>query len=500
MHQFTISLLVLLLGGPYVSAQQPVYQCTFEDQPAQLTVKGINGKALNLEASASNRKVMQIPYILKAYKGSFTVMCWAKAATTSQNPYAILEAITGKDDAQKGWTIGVQANGAWYWKIMQGNQTYEYLPTASRQSIRDGKWHQLAFSYDTSKMECSLYYDGERVAIYYTPGLSSMQEAATLNIGGNSKGDLGEWETFNGCIDEVALYQSVLPVASLQQACAKYLPAKKRLSPQAGSQLKVMNYNIWHGGNETGKEVGPQRIVDVIRQSGADIVSMQETYGSGAVIADALGYYFYLRGSNLSIMSRYPIVETLPGEHPFYNGGARIKLNEKKEIAFYTNWLNYPFDYWDMLEKGQSFSTDSMLQQMDAVNGNKLRQILDKISPVVDNADQLPVIFCGDFNSGSHLDWIESTRHLNGGHIAAFPAGKLMMAAGFKDSFREIHPDPLKERGITWTPQFPNAFKDRIDYIYYKGRLQPEQSFTITTHPAHYPSDHAALVTTFRIL
>ncbi|MET6995902.1 endonuclease/exonuclease/phosphatase family protein [Chitinophaga defluvii] len=500
MHQFTISLLILLLGGHYVSAQQPVYQCTFEDQPAQVTAKGISGKALNLEASAPSRKIMQVPYALKGYKGSFTVMCWAKAAKTAQNSYAILEAVSGKEDTQKGWTIGLQANGAWYWKIMQGNQTYEYQPTVQRQSIKDDKWHLLAFSYDTAKMECSMYYDGQQVAIYYTPGISGVQEAATLDIGGRKQGDLEQWEAFNGCVDEVGLYQSALSAEQIQQACTKYMPTKKRPPLQAGNQLKVMNFNIYHGGNETGKEVGPQRVVDVIRQSGADIVSMQETYGSGAVIADALGYYFYLRGSNLSIMSKYPIVETLPGEHPFYNGGARIKLNAQKEIAFYTNWLNYPFDYWDMLEKGQSFSTDSMLQQMEAVNGSKLRQILDKISPVVDRADQLPVIFCGDFNSGSHLDWVESTRHLNGGHVAAFPAGKLMMAAGFKDSFREVHPDPLKERGITWTPQFPNAFQDRIDYIYYKGKLQPLQSFTITTHPAHYPSDHAALVTTFRIL
>jgi endonuclease/exonuclease/phosphatase (EEP) superfamily protein YafD len=46
----------------------------------------------------------------------------------------------------------------------------------------------------------------------------------------------------------------------------------------------------------------------------------------------------------------------------------------------------------------------------------------------------------------------------------------------------------------------PHAFKDRIDYIYYKGKkLQPLKSFTITTHPVRYPSDHAALVTVFNI-
>ena len=37
---------------------------------------------------------------------------------------------------------------------------------------------------------------------------------------------------------------------------------------------------------------------------------MQETYGSGPIIADRLGYYLYLRSSNNSVLSRYPLVET----------------------------------------------------------------------------------------------------------------------------------------------------------------------------------------------
>ena len=63
--------------------------------------------------------------------------------------------------------------------------------------------------------------------------------------------------------------------------------------PDAGGgpgTLDVMTWNIWHGGREDGDDVGPARVAEVIADSGADIVAMQETYGSGERIAEALGF------------------------------------------------------------------------------------------------------------------------------------------------------------------------------------------------------------------
>src|SRR5690606_18601806 len=108
--------------------------------------------------------------------------------------------------------------------------------------------------------------------------------------------------------------------------------------------------------------------------------------------------------------------------------------------------------------------------------------ILNVLRPAIENSDTVPVIVCGDFNSGSHLDWIPNTRHVNKGHVMPFPATLLMHHCHFKDSFREIHPDPLAVRGITWSPAFPDAFPDRIDYIFYRGDiLKAIESKTIDT-------------------
>lgn len=477
-------------------AQTPVYHQSFDEKPGYRISKGIQGRALDLGPLADSRKPISLPYALKNHNASYSVQCWLKASPGTGR-YAVLAANTPKG---AGWQLGVQENGAWYWEMRGEKSVYAYQPTAQRQGVRDAKWHQLTYCYDAEKSEASLYYDGLQVAIYYLEGIAALQQADTLFVGGRPKGDRDEWDTFLGAIDEVKLYKEVLSPAFVVGSYQAHYPMKPTAELPAGAPLKVMNFNIWHGGNETGKDIGPKRVAEVIRSSGADIVSMQETYGSGEKIADELGYYFYLRSSNLSIMSRFPLENTLPGSRSFFNGGAIVRLNAKQRVAFITNWLSYPFDYWDMLEKKKALDIDTLQAKMETHNAGQLRRSLETLKDVVAKADDVPVIFCGDFNSGSHLDWTAATKHLNNGYVVSFPQSRIMLDAGFTDSYRKIHSDPLKQRGITWTPEFPNAFKDRIDYIYYKGKkLEAVQSEVLSKHPVRWPSDHAAILTTFKV-
>lgn len=489
-------LFCLLICSININAQLPVYSNSFPASSNYHSSPSPFGTALDLTISAAKRNVLQETYPLQRGKQSFSVLLWVKAARTIQQPYTIISSHHQTNESKTGWKIAVQSNGAWYWSMDDEKIHHDYFPTVKRQTIKDGRWHQLAFAYDALKEEVWLYYDGINVAVLYIPGFKKTAVEKLL-IGGEVHGDLGEWETFNGCIDEVQLYETAVDPFFIKKNYEKIFPAKAVIRRPA-KDISVITYNIWHGGRETGKETGVERIVDIIKNSGADIISMQETYGSGPAIADALGYYFYLRSSNLSIMSRYPIRETTDGYEPFYNGGVVINLPTNKQLFFFTNWLIYPFDYWDMLEKGKAIDKSDWLQQQEKVNAKRLNDILDKVQLYLNKSDSIPVIFCGDFNAGSHLDWVESTKHLNNEYVMPFPNSLLMEKFGFKDSFRELHPDPLKERGITWSPTFTNAFKDRIDYIYYKGKqLTPKRSLTISTHPVKYPSDHAAVVTVF---
>ncbi|KAL7080566.1 hypothetical protein ACQ4LE_000295 [Meloidogyne hapla] len=155
--------------------------------------------------------------------------------------------------------------------------------------------------------------------------------------------------------------------------------------------------------------------------------------------------------------------------------------------------------------------------------GQNIEQVLSNeiFRRYMKNAEIQPLIVAGDFNSPSHLDWIEETKDIHGGWIFEWPATKLIMDAGLNDSFRALHPDPIKEPGITWStvqktsgPDWDWTIpepQDRIDFIFYK----PNEHFWPTNSqvysgkeilkpmPEHYnndwPSDHFAVVSEFVI-
>ena len=134
----------------------------------------------------------------------------------------------------------------------------------------------------------------------------------------------------------------------LLACCAPTTFAQENANAETPSfTFRAMTWNIWHGGNEDGPDVGPQRVVEVIRNSGADLVAMQETYGSGERISKALSFKFQPRGTNVSIHSRYPILEDVSVFEEFKCVGAIVELPNGKPLAFYSIWLPYAYEIWE---------------------------------------------------------------------------------------------------------------------------------------------------------
>ncbi|MGO1649893.1 MAG: endonuclease/exonuclease/phosphatase family protein [Sphingobacterium sp.] len=309
---------------------------------------------------------------------------------------------------------------------------------------------------------------------------------------------------FNGLLDEATLFDYALSQTEIQADYEEITGIKLNAAGPRVDRLKVQVWNIWHGGHRFGEHVGVERTCEILKETNADIIGLIETYGSGAIIADSLGYYFYLVGTNLSIMSRYPIEETISVYEPFYSGGAIINLGEDQKIAFFDTWLWYqpgfpPISKWAEPETLHEF------HEAEKRRVGEIENILKGIRPYVDNSDSIPVIMVGDFNSSSHLDHTEETAPLYGNIILDRPVSKLMINAGFKDSYRESHPSPAMNPGYTWSPLYNEngilkneGRLSRIDYIYYQGEmLQPYHAVTLDYHPIFWPSDHASVITSF---
>jgi len=75
-----------------------------------------------------------------------------------------------------------------------------------------------------------------------------------------------------------------------------------------------------------------------------------------------------------------------------------------------------------------------------------------------------------------------------------------MQKAGFIDTFRFVHADPVQAPGLTWSPEFTDSHQDRIDYVCVRRHeWRIENSEVLSEHPAGWPSDHAAVLTFLRV-
>ena len=264
------------------------------------------------------------------------------------------------------------------------------------------------------------------------------------------------------------------------------------------NSFRAMTWNIWHGGREDGDKVGPQRVVEIIKQSKADVIAMQETYGSGEWISEQLGFHFHPRGTNVSIFSRYPVLEDVSVFEEFKCVGAILGLPGGRKLAFYSIWLPYNKEIWEEGTRNVK-DLESMKSACEA-SRKDLATMWALIQQRMSDSkyDGIPIVIAGDFNSMSHLDYIEPFQEQFDGVVLDWPTSRILTDAKFRDSWRETHPEVERKKDRTWTPRFPKQQQDRIDFIYYRGDcLEARDSVIIDEHPQGFPSDHAAVVTEF---
>jgi HAD superfamily hydrolase (TIGR01509 family) len=247
-------------------------------------------------------------------------------------------------------------------------------------------------------------------------------------------------------------------------------------------RLRVMTWNLWYGGTKVHDHRAKQ--LKVIAETDVDVVGLQETYGTAAEeLAEALGWHHHRAGTNLGIISRFPVTAVLGDPDVGFYGaaGARIAVGER-EVDVWTAHLDS--------ERYGPYASEPLAHE--EVRLGQLRDTLRRIG------DTAPVVLVGDFNSPSHLDRPD----------ADWPVTKAAEEAGFADSYRQAHPDPVREPGHTWSPVHAGPEpQDRIDFVLHRGlRVLDSRTYvsgTPRTWPDvednDWPSDHAAVITTFSL-
>ncbi|MDZ4779428.1 MAG: endonuclease/exonuclease/phosphatase family protein [Planctomycetia bacterium] len=278
-----------------------------------------------------------------------------------------------------------------------------------------------------------------------------------------------------------------------------YICAVLSISVANGAELKVMTFNILHGGTALGQPL--TKTVEAIETSGADLIGLQEQSGSTAALADMLGFYHHVQDGDISVLSRYPITQTL-------SSGVEVALpSGEPAYLFNVHLAAYPYQPYDIRD-GLISTEVQVIAAAQAARGAAMSRTLETMSPYLTNG--APVFLVGDFNEPSHLDWTAEAADagMNFGMKVAWPASIKAEQAGLTDSYRAVHSNPVERRGDTWTPlDGPDEVHDRIDIVYHAGELvDPIDAIVVGENDAladlvvtPYPSDHRAVVGRFAL-
>ncbi len=267
----------------------------------------------------------------------------------------------------------------------------------------------------------------------------------------------------------------------------------------AARQIRFVSYtqNLWH--ECTKVPDGVNNLIEQVWYINPDIATFCELFpgNEDSVIERLTGVfekrgrkYYYAKMDGRAIVSRHLIIETKRINQWCFKAvldvyGTRIVVYPShSEYRFYSCYL--PRGYGDGSENWGKLPepiTDVMeIERIALLSGRteSARMVVEDAKTEI--AEGSLVLYQGDFNEPSHLDWTRATADSfdHRGCSVKWPLSKYMIeTARWKDAYREAHPNPVKYPGITWPtacPQLDESSiawakeadeRDRIDFIYY---------------------------------
>jgi endonuclease/exonuclease/phosphatase family metal-dependent hydrolase len=282
--------------------------------------------------------------------------------------------------------------------------------------------------------------------------------------------------------------------------------SESQASPVKPMRLSVMEFNIEYGGTL----VSFDKVVAAVRAADPDVVGLEEAETHTGRLAKALDYPYFNNG--MQIVSKYPILEP-SGAKGVY---AFVEVQPGRVVAISN--VHLPSDPYgpNWIRDGKSVQQVLALERRLRLPA--IQQQVEVLPPLARGG--VPTFVVGDFNAPSHLDYtaaaVGTRKEIS--YVVPWPVSEALTVAGFRDSYREAHPDPVQEPGLTWWAGRPKVVawasnptvkdpQDRIDQIYAAGPARTVSS-TIVGEKGHadvtvsvtpWPSDHRAVVSTFEV-
>jgi len=250
--------------------------------------------------------------------------------------------------------------------------------------------------------------------------------------------------------------------------------------------LDVLVYNIEYSGDHTTDAV--------IKDIDADVVGVLESYARLPEIARRTGYPYY--NTSLQILSKYPILEASGGDGLY----GMIEVQPGYAIPFFNDHLDYVDWGPNKLAKGKS--VEEVVANENEVRTSSFDRPAEAMVQLI--GDGYPVFLTGDFNEPSSLDYTAEAVGSRPQVTAAvpWPVSERLFDLGFRDSYREIHPDPVADPAIT-----QQKSHERIDYVYAAGDSKTTDSKVVgepggedvDIEEAPWTSDHRAVLSSFDV-
>ena len=251
-------------------------------------------------------------------------------------------------------------------------------------------------------------------------------------------------------------------------------------------ELDLLVYNIEYGGGEATDEV--------IREIDADVVGVLESYERLPKIAERTGYPYY--NTSLQLLSKYPILEP--------SGGDGLYGLIETEPGYVIPFFNVHLDYveWGPRALAEGEPAASVIETENEVRTSALERPVEAMGGLLDAG--YPVFLTGDFNQPSSLDYTEEAvgtrKEIT--EPVAWPVSEELFDMGFRDTYREIHPDPVAEPAVT-----QERTGERIDYAYAAGPSETLDSKLVGEPGGEdvdiefgpWTSDHRAVLSTFEV-